>query len=325
MSIEQQLKDEFQQNAKNVVCPSSIDLRVMNVYREQMLEKKGEQPMRRRRKWSKAVLVILLIAVVSGFAYAGRTLLFEETKGNMTMSAETLEDLKLSKTQLESIRQARNEVKAQLNPGESAVVYLTDLDNVKRLPFIPVSQPDVNEDLDTWRKALTDRHFDVLPPDSLLGTYRFTGGMELSPFGAYAGSETDIAALLEELKAESEESGKDYIWRKTSIPTSFPLLSYTTAYRNSDQETLYLVMETTPDSKVKLQTLAPSSAKYEEMELNGHAAHYLINDSYVYTDSHVYQEISWMIEKEGQAIIYRLGSDSPAMTKERLMEAAKSI
>ncbi|MGG3505242.1 hypothetical protein ABES58_07140 [Paenibacillus lautus] len=149
--------------------------------------------------------------------------------------------------------------------------------------------------------------------------------MELSPFGAYGGSETDIAALLEELKAESEESGKDFIWRKTSIPTSFPLLSYTTVYRNSDQETLYLVMETPRDSKVKIQTLAPSSAKYEEMELNGHTAHYLKNDSFVYTDSHVYQEISWMIEKEGQAIIYRLGSDSPAMTKERLMEAAKSI
>lgn len=81
----------------------------------------------------------------------------------------------------------------------------------------------------------------MLPPDSLLGTYRFTGGMELSPFGAYGGSETDIAALLEELKAESEESGKDFIWRKTSIPTSFPLLSYTTVYRNSDQETLRLI------------------------------------------------------------------------------------
>lgn len=325
MSIEQQLKDEFQQNAKNVVCPPSIDLRVMNAYRERMLEKKGEQPMRRRWKWSKAAMVILLIAVVSGFAYAGRTLLFEETKGNMTMSAETLEELKLSKTQLESIRQARNEVKAQLNPGESAVVYLTDLDNVKSLPIIPVSQPEVNEDLDTWKTALTDRHFDVLPPDSLLGTYTFAGGMELSPFGAFVGSETDIAALLEELKAESEETEKNFIWRKTPLPSSFPLLTYTSVYRNSDQETLYLILQSAPDSKMKLQTVAPSSTKYEEMDLNGHSAHYFKNDSYVYTDSHFYQEISWMTEKEGQTIIYRLGSDSPAMTKEQLMEAAKSL
>ena len=34
-----------------------------------------------------------------------------------------------------------------------------------------------------------------------------------------------------------------------------------------------------------------------------------------YTDSHFYQEISWMLEQDGDAIIYRLGSDSPAMTK----------
>ncbi|GIO92389.1 hypothetical protein [Paenibacillus lactis] len=325
MSIEQQLKDDFQQNDKNVVCPPSIDIRVMNAYRERMLEEIGVQSMGRRRRWSKAVMVILLIAVVSGFAYAGRTLLFEETKGNMTMSAETLEELKLSKAQLERISKARNEVKTQLNPGESAVIYLTDMGNVRSLPFIPVSQPDVNEDLDVWRKALMDRHFDRMPPESLLGTYRFAGGMELSPFGAYVGSETDSAALLEELKAESEETGKDLIWRKTSVPASFPLLTYTTVYRNADQETLYLIMENAPDSKVKIQSLAPPSAEYEELDLNGHGAHYFKNDAYVYTDSHFYQEISWMIEQDGESIIYRLGSDSPAMTKEKLMEAAKNL
>lgn len=43
----------------------------------------------------------------------------------------------------------------------------------------------------------------------------------------------------------------------------------------------------------------------------------------IYTDSHFYQEISWMLEQDGDAIIYRLGSDSPAMTKEQLMKAAK--
>ncbi len=325
MSIEQQLKDEFQQNAKNVVCPPSIDMRVMNAYRERMLEKKGEPLNGRRRKFTKAVMVILLIAVVSGFAYAGRTLMFEETRGNLTMSAVTLEDLKLSKAQLERISKARNEVKAQLNPGEFAVVYLTDLGNVRSLPFIPVSKPDVNEDLDAWRKVLMDRHFDRLPPDSLLGMYSFAGGMELSPFGAYAGSETEIAALLEELKAEIEETGKDFIWRKTPAPASLPLLTYTTMYRNAGQETLYLIMENAPDSKVKLQMLAPPSAKYEELDLNGHSAHYFNNDSYVYTDSHFYQEISWIIEQDGEAIIYRLGSDSPAMTKEQLMEAAKDL
>lgn len=325
MSIEQQLKDEYQQNAKNVVCPPSIDIRIMNAYRERMLEKKGEQPLERRRAWSKAVMVILLIAVVSGFAYAGRTLLFEETKGNMAMSAVTLKELKLSKAQLESISQARNEIKAQLNPGESAIVYLTDLDNVKSLPFIPVSQPDVNENLDSWRNLIASRNIADQIPDSLLGTYRFAGGMELSPFGAYVGSERDIAALLEEFKAESEETGKDVIWRKTPVPTSLPLLTYTTVYRNSDQETLYLSLETARDSKVKLQMTAPPSAKYEEFDLNGHSAHYFKNDSHIYTDSHFYQEISWMFEHDGDAIIYRLGSDSPAITKEQLMKAAKGL
>ncbi|ANY76149.1 hypothetical protein BBD41_28220 [Paenibacillus ihbetae] len=325
MSIEQQLKDEFQHNAKNVVCPPSIDMRVMSAYKEQVKEKKGDQPMERRRRWPKAVMVILMIAVVSGFAYAGRTLLFEDTRGNMTMSAITLEELKLSKSQLERISQARNEVKAQLNPGESAVVYLTDLGNVRSLPFIPVSQPDVNEDLDAWRKALKERHFDRMPPDSILGTYRFAGGMELSPFGTYMGSETDSAALLEELKAEIEETGQDYIWRKTPAPASLPLLTYTTVYRNADHATLYLIMENAPDSRVKIQLLAPPSAEHEELDLNGHAAHYFKNDSYVYTDSHFYQEISWMIEQGGKSVIYRLGSDSPAMSKEQLVEAAKNL
>ncbi|KOP68162.1 hypothetical protein AMS62_25100 [Bacillus sp. FJAT-18019] len=325
MSIEEQLKEEFKLNAKNVVCPPTIDLRVMNACREQMLEKKGEQPMRRRGKLSKAIMLILLIAVVSGFAYAGRTLLFEETKGNMTMSAAKLEEFKLSKAQLEGIRQARNEVKAQLNPGDSAVVYLTDLEDVTSMPFFPVSQPEVNEDLNTWRTVLMDHHFDVVPPDSLLGTYRFAGGMELSPFGVFWGSETDMAALQEDMKVESELSGKDMVWRITQAPSSLPMLSYTTTYRNSEQETLYLVMEAALDSKVKVQLVTPSTTKYEKMDLNGYSAHYFKNDSYIYTDNNFYQEISWMTEREGRAIIYRIGTDSPSMTKEKLMEAAQSL
>ncbi|KOR89506.1 hypothetical protein [Paenibacillus solani] len=324
MSIEEQLKEEFKHNAKNIVCPPTIDLRVMNACREQMLEKKGVQPMRRRGKLYKSIMFILVIAVVSGFAYAGRTLLFEETKGNMTMSAAKLEEFKLSNTQIESIREARKEVKAQLNPGESAVVYLTELDKITDLPFITVSKPEVNEDLDNWSKAMAHQ-FNVLPPDSLLGSYSFAGGMELSPFGVFWGSETDMTTLKKEMKDESEASGKDMVWRITQAPSSLPMLSYTTTYRNSEQETLYLVMETALDSKIKVQLVTPPSTKYEKMDLNGYSAHYFKNDSYIYTDNNFYQEISWMTEREGRAIIYRIGTDSPSMTKEKLMEAAQSL
>jgi len=324
MSIEEQLKEEFKHNTKNMVCPPAIDRRVMNACREQMLEKKGEQPMRRRGKWSKAIMLILLIAVVSGFAYAGRTLLFEETKGNMTMSAAKVEEFKLSKTQLESIREARKEVKAQLKPGESAVVYLTELDKIKDIPFISVSRPEVNEDLDNWSKAMAQQ-FNVLPPDSLLGSYRFAGGMEESPFGTYWGTDTDVAALRKEMKDESEASGKDMVWRITQAPSPLAILSYTTTYLNSEQETLYLSMETALDSSIKIQLVTPPTTKYEEIDLNGQSAHYFSNDSYIYTDNNFYQEISWMIEKEGRTIIYRIGTDSPSLTKEKLMEAAQSL
>lgn len=324
MSIEEQLKEEFQLNAKNVLCPPTIDLRVMSACREQILDKKGEQPMRRKGKWSKAIMLILLIAVVSGFAYAGRTLLYEETKGNMTMSAVKSEEFKLSKTQIESIREARKEVKAQLKPGETAVVYLTDLDKVANIPFIPVSQPEVNKDLDNWKKAMAHQ-FNFLPPDSLLGSYRFAGGMELSPFGDFWGSDTDVATLRKEMKDESEASGKDMVWRITQAPSSLPILSYTTTYQNPEQETLYLVMEAALDSSIKVQLVTPPWAKNEEIALKEQAAHYFINDSYIYNDNNFYQEISWMTEQEGRAIIYRIGTDSPTMTREKLMEAAESL
>lgn len=325
MSIEEQLKEEFKHNSKNMVCPPTIDLRVMNACREQMLEKKGVQPMKRRGKLYKSIMLILVIAVVSGFTYAGRTLLFEETKGNMTMSAAKLEEFKLSKAQLEGINEARNEVKAQLNVGESAVLYLTELERVTSTPLIPVSQPEVNEDLDSWRTVLMGRQFDVLPPVSLLESYRFAGGMEASPFGDLWGTDTDMETLKKEMKDESEASGKDMVWRMTQAPSSLPMLSYTTTYRNAQHETLYLVMDTALDSTIKVELVTPPSTKYEKLDLNGHSAHYFSNDAYLYNDNHFYQEISWMSEKEGRAFIYRIGSDSPSMTKEKLMEAAQSL
>lgn len=326
MSIEQKLKDEFKQHNKTMVCPSSIDLRVMNLYRERLMEKRGERLMRRNRKWSKAALVVLIITVLSGFAFAGRTLLFEETKGNLTISAEALKGVDLSETQLESIRKARKEVNTQLKVGESAVVYLSALDNVSSLPIIPMIQPDLNNDLNTWRTELLEQHFNVLPPDSLLGSYTFAGGMKNYPFGTLEGSERDMKALVEELKDGSESSGKEFSWKKIDSTSSLPLITYTSVYRNKNQNTLYyLIQQIASDSKIRLNMLTPSSTTYEEMDLNGHTARYFKNNSFVFTDSQFYQEISWMIEEEGQATIYTIGSDSPEMTKEQLIEAANQL
>lgn len=326
MSIEQKLKDEFKQHNKNIVCPSSIDLRVNNLYRERLMEKRGEHLMRRNKKWSKVALVVLIITVLSGFAFAGRTLLFEESKGNLTISAEALQGVDLSETQLESIRKARKEVNAQLNVGESAVVYLSALDNVSSLPIIPMIQPDLNNNLNSWRSELLEHHFNVLPPDSLLGSYVFAGGMKKYPFGTLEGSESDMKALAQELKTGRESSGKEFSWKKIDSTSSLPLTTYTSVYRNNNQDTLYyLIQQIAPDSKIRLNMLTPSSTTYEELDLNGHTARYFKNNTFVFTDSQAYQEISWMTEEEGQATIYTIGSDSPEMTKEQLIEAANQL
>ncbi|MCR8844557.1 hypothetical protein NQ117_12775 [Paenibacillus sp. SC116] len=155
MSIEEKLKREFGQYKQTVSCPSSIDSRMMALYRSHNVQKRGGDPMVRKWNLSKLAVVSVLAAVLLGFTYAGVSFLFQESKGNISVKMSAASDkLTLNKEQLTSISRSLAEVKQQLQTGESAILYFADLEGEEVLrgkPLFPVSDPAVNGDLEDWK------------------------------------------------------------------------------------------------------------------------------------------------------------------------------
>ncbi|MNM81011.1 hypothetical protein D3C81_929980 [compost metagenome] len=321
MSMEKQLKNEFQISSRNIVPPPSLDSRIMAAYTDYLVEKKEKRQVKRLWKLPNIALIGLIFILLCGFAYAGGMLLFQEKQGNVQLNLTANKEITLESSLLEKIRHSLSEVKANLKTGETAVVYFAEL-GINSYAFQSVSNPEVVKDLGSWNKAVTHHNTTDHIPESLLGTFKFVEGMESPAYGAFI--DNTAFKLLDDMKAESKKTGKDVVWRKTSAVSKPVLNFHTSVYRNSQQQTIYYSLET-PNEKIKMEGVTPPSTVYEDLDIRGHQVHYTMNDQSLYGASNVYQNIMWIEEKGDQTIIYQVGTDSPSVTKQQLIQAARSL
>ncbi len=324
MSIEEQLQQAFRAHANTISPPPAVDAAVAAMYRGQAMGRRGVMYRMKSRRMSRIAIAALAVVVLSGFAYAGSKLLFQQEKGNVGLSYRAIEEFTIPSETLESIRIHLNEVKEQLEPGERAVVYMEDLKIVRRIgmdPILGVDNPVRITTLEAWQSKLAEAGAGITLPNALLGgTYSFAEGFEGYPHGSALG--VSALELLPELEAESRETGRDVIWRQTDA-ADIPFQGYTTTYRNGDEQIHYTVEPM--KEKMKIESIMNGMAVLEKVQVDGYEAAYTYNDNSMFTDSHVYQEIAWLEEQEGQTLIHRVGSDSGGVTKEQLVEAAGGI
>lgn len=321
MSIEGQLRQAFREHADTISPPPAVDAAVAAIYRRQAMGRRGV--MYRMKSWrmSRVAIAALVVVMLSGFAYAGSKLLYQQEKGHVGMSYRAVDSFTIPPETLESIRIHLNEVKEQLEPGDRAVVYMEDLKIVRKIgldPILGVDNPVRITTLEAWQSKLAESGAGITLPNALLGgTYSFAEGFEGYPHG----SALSVSALelLPELEAESRETGRDVIWRQTDA-ADIPFQGYTTTYRNGDEQIHYTVEPM--KEKMKIESIMNGMAALEKVQVDGYEAAYTYNDNSMFTDSHIYQEIAWLEEQEGQTLIHRVGSDSGSVTKEQLAEAA---
>jgi len=319
MSIERELRQAFREHA--IAPPPSVDAAVAAMYRGHAMGKKGVTRMKMRKRLSRAAVAALVIAVMSGFVYAGSKLLFEQEKGHVGMTYRAVENFAIPEAALASIRVHLNEVKEQLEPGEQAIVYLEDMKIVEPFgldPVLSVMKPAAIASLEAWQAVLNDTGAGArLPGELLNGEYRFAEGFVGYPFlGALGPSAME---LVPELAAESEATGQAAVWREY-VPDDLPITGYTTVYRNGEQA-IYFTVDPISE-KIRFEAMMGKSAALEQLQVNGSEAAYTRNESFLYTASGLYQEIVWLTEQEGRTIIHRVGTDSDEVSKEQLLEAA---
>ncbi|MBY9078796.1 hypothetical protein KIH86_28025 [Paenibacillus sp. HN-1] len=325
MSIEQQLVEEFKRDSENRRCPPGLDARIAAEYRQLVVKQRGERLMLRKGKTAKIIWIAVIVLVVCGFGYAGNELLFEDHKDRLAVNYQTDQQLHLEAADVEKIRSSLAEVKAKLAPGDTAVVYLKDYElKIQGSPVVFGINNPVSLKPDAWRAALKQHNIGEKLPESLPGMFKLAEGMEASPYRIIYG--TDAYQLLDEMKAESQKTGSRVLWRKTELSADQPIVPYTSVYRNSSNDTIYVTWEVADgDTDVKLFQAAPPNTEYEDITINGVTAHYLMNDQALFGQSTIQQDVMWLKESGTQTIIYHVQSDSTTLTKEQLIQAAQSL
>jgi hypothetical protein len=322
LSIEQRLAEEFERDSR--ICPSGLDVRITAEYRQQVMQQRGQPFMSKRRRMPKYVLITLIFILVCGFGYAGGKLLFFD-HGKLSVSNRTEQKLEFKQEDVAKIRGSLEQVKAQLSPGETAVVYLRDYDlEVEGAPVVFGINNPVIIPLNAWKTALQQKGVVEKLPETLLGSYTLAEGMETSPFQANFGS--DAYTVLDGLKAEAKKSGSEMLWHTADASDNI-IATYTSVYHNAAAgDTIYLTWQIAGgDINPVIFQLSPPGVISEDVEIGGLTAHYLKNDQSLFGQSSLHQDVTWLSQTGDKSVVYHVQTDSLSMSKEQLVEAATSL
>ncbi|MGG1659054.1 hypothetical protein [Brevibacillus sp. NRS-1366] len=323
MFIEKKLKKEYEWAAGELKSDPALDNRIKFAIRQELAggkqQKKGLRP--------KLTHVAAVFVLLTGFGFSTQTLLYKVDEGAVHMEVQAHKEFALTRITPEEIRRELTNAENTLATGETAVVYFAELAKEKhpifqQNPVIGVEKPEVVLDWKQWNAV----HEKAAPlpsmPKQLSDHFAFREGKLGTPFGVMVGQEG--YEWLQELQAKSRETGKSVVW-KVVPKTESPIDAYTTLYQNEQNERIYVTVEVLPKDQVNVQVSTPETTTYVPVEVNGKKAHYTKNDQFLFSESHQYQELSWVGKAGEQTIMYRVASDSPTVTKAMLQQAASQF
>ncbi|MNI94819.1 hypothetical protein D3C73_1529820 [compost metagenome] len=74
-----------------------------------------------------------------------------------------------------------------------------------------------------------------------------------------------------------------------------------------------------------MMQLVPPDTVYEDIQLGSLTGHYLKDGQSLFGQSSVHQDVTWLSASGGKTVSYHVQTDSTTITKEQLIEAAKSL
>ncbi|MEK4251504.1 DUF4367 domain-containing protein [Paenibacillus sp. FSL W7-1287] len=318
MSIEKQLSEVFKHNEASLQCPPSLDNRIMAEYEQAAMDKGRNVKMMKKGRLPKVALIAIIVVLLCGFAY-GSKFLFSNATDKLSYQLYSSDAFHLKEETFQNVRATINEVQSQLAPGEAALVYLPEV--IKDFPLYGVYNPEYIADKQQWQQVLEEQGVTEQLPDSLLGDeYQFEAGAVMN----YPLIGLDQDDLIAELEAERKSSNNEKpIWRLTDrMMDSYS--KFTSVYRAAHGNAIQLSWQIY-DEVTKIDGYTSPTTDVEELNLNGKKAHYTKNNQSLLAESGVLQSVMWLAEKDGKSIMYTIESDSPDISKETLIEAAKSL
>ncbi|NOU96394.1 hypothetical protein GC093_24720 [Paenibacillus sp. LMG 31456] len=335
MSIENQLKLELNQAAAKRKYPRGLDDRIYRLFDEHRKKKRPSFIRAWRKKYGSIAVIAASLLLFSGVAYAS-TLLYNLQANNISIEVAGEQKLQFSQAQLKEIRASIHEVRQQLSVGESAVVYINELDRVK-LPgaqtgmgLTKVNQPKSYTDITQWKDVVKGNFEGIKIPVELPQGFTFSSGELESPIGMLDAAST--AKYYKPLQQQAAAAKQSMAWQKAAAqdklaPTDFITESPRLVYMNSSHDRIEISYSVMPASDknidVKIKTSPSSTA--DNVQVAGFDAAYTVNNNSFLSDTGVVQDINWLEQKDGRTVIYHVSSPSTNVSKEELLFVANHM
>ncbi|TDG00393.1 hypothetical protein [Paenibacillus piri] len=311
MSIENQLKAEFQRYSDQLQYPRQLDDRIA------LLTRKGTAA--RRGIITRIALIAACIFLFSGIAYASNLLY---TMQSHRVSVEVFSDAQaqLPDSLNAEIRSSFQQIRDQLTPGESAIMYVSELDKRKLPALIKVTQPVRYTDPEECAAIAGGllKKPAVLPQDYVLAW----GEKEASSGMIDAHTYTRYKSLLEKQAADTKQN---VVWQRAaqSVSASEAVMSRPgLIYVNSNQDRIEIRFQVMPtsNSQVGLKISTGTSTTAEKIDLSGKTGFYTRNNSTFLSDTGKLDTISWVEElSDGQTALYEVSTSSSNVSKAELL------
>jgi hypothetical protein len=333
MSIEQRLTDELKRQGKSIQCPAAVGIRTEQLFDQRFSGKLSTGNLTsvfaRPRRYSQAVIIALCLLLFSGIAYAS-TLLYQLNDGSFSFQVSSNTHKTLDDQQAQVVRERINQVRQQLASGESAMVYVPELNKLKLPPLVKVNQPLSYTSIEGWLQQLVGSAGAYKLPDKLPEGFAFTEGRTVLPIGAI---NADILRdNLETLKKQSKDGTAGITWKKFDADgthaQSFGAQDIPNLiYQNAKGDQIQIYYQLIPDSeKVKtVQAQITGIEQVEKVSLNGKEAYYSVNNHAFLSPSNQSQALTWIGQDNGQIVLYSVLSESVGVSKQDLVFTAEHM
>lgn len=333
MSIEQRLTDELKRQGKSIQCPAAVSIRTEQLFDQRFAGKLATGNLTsvfvRPRRYSQAVMIALCLLLFSGIAYAS-TLLYQLNNGTFIFQVSSNTEKTLDAQQAQALRERINQVRQQLASGESAVVYVPELNKLKLPPLVKVNQPQGYANIEGWQKQLVGIAGAYKLPNKLPEGFAFTEGRTVLPIGAIDAD--TLRNNLETLKKQSKEGTAGISWKKLAADVThtqsfgsqeIPNL----IYQNAKGDQIQIYYQLIPDSEKEktVQAQITGIEQVEKVSMNGKEAYYSVNNHAFLSPSNQSKALTWIGQDNGQIVLYSVLSESVSVSKQDLVFTAEHM
>ncbi|WP_127531303.1 hypothetical protein [Paenibacillus kobensis] len=336
MSIHDRLTEAYRQSASRIGPGQAAnpDARVLAEFEKYAAGKRGIRP---KIRWKPQLLqlavVAVLIGVLSGFAHYVSVRIHDE---RVSIRYEEGIHQAMDASLQAEVQSLMQQVRSQLAESESAVIYSPSIGQLfpelVKMPLISVSKPAVTSDWTLWRKMLAQEAPFAELPDLSGSGLSFDGGERERLMVLSEEDRSLLPELQREAKERADEGKLPAAWRIRPVNSaggeSAPELSlqYTSIFRDAARNQVEIGVRRVSERADVLLSVGRSASR-ESTNLDGAEAVYVKNEHYIGADSVTgqYQMVQWLSTQPDSTLVYSVGSESLAVTKDELVRIARQM